>query len=562
MDGMKKQEKAAMLTKAVVLAAAFSVLPFPLSVRADALAAAESGEESGRENSGQEEDQSEPAVPRNQWTYQAEGNVWYYYGRDQERVRGRQLIHGETYFFDEEGKMLTGWVASGDKIGDSAEIYHSGGVDDSVYYCDTTGKMCRKQWMPAYAPDSPYFEVFSGPAQDADENVNWYYFDEKGHPYQNKKLTYEGNDYYFDEEGVRLSGWVYEDDRDEKVRYVKVTDETEDAWGGWVGENDYAENYYAHNPQNYIYCDPDSGAASKSCWITAKPPGKDEGEDDRSFYCGKDGHIVTQYRYGFSRDAGDWEVYEDKFHPAIVADNIKPWKVENDKIGTYAFNGAPGSDKADDGYVGFIFKADDGRYYICENNGARIDGLFLITKRSDSILTKFPNGFYDFSDNAAMVTGPRVKTSEYGNEDFYYYFSEKTDDKNYRGRGVTGVYDGKLYYQGLAVGASGTERYELVYVPEIANRDGDATGLFLVDAEGNVKTGSAQKVSQKGVLSGGKKYKDYGGYTYRVCKPERGNGKNGYDIYLIDKADEIDKDPGQRLGADDAVYVYLKEAEE
>ena len=152
---MKKQEKAAMLTKAVVLAAAFSVLPFPLSVRADALAAAESGEESGRENSGQEEEQSEPAVPRNQWTYQAEGNVWYYYGRDQERVRGRQLIHGETYFFDEEGKMLTGWVASGDKIGDSAEIYHSGGVDDSVYYCESTGKMCRKQWMSAYAPDSP-----------------------------------------------------------------------------------------------------------------------------------------------------------------------------------------------------------------------------------------------------------------------------------------------------------------------------------------------------------------------------------------------------------------------
>ena len=102
---MKKQEKAAMLTKAVVLAAAFSVLPFPLSVRADALAAAESGEESGRENSGQEEEQSEPAVPRNQWTYQAEGNVWYYYGRDQERVRGRQLIHGETYFFDEEGNL-------------------------------------------------------------------------------------------------------------------------------------------------------------------------------------------------------------------------------------------------------------------------------------------------------------------------------------------------------------------------------------------------------------------------------------------------------------------------
>lgn len=367
---MKKQERAAVLAKALVLAAACCVVSFPFSARAD-VEAAEAGEDTEQENSSQEEAPAEePAVPRNEWVYQTEGNVWYYYGRDQEPVQGRQLIHGETYFFDQEGKMLTGWVAGGDKIGDSAESYHAGGVDDSVYYCDTTGKMSRKQWMPAYAPDSPYFQGFSGPTEDADEHVNWYYFDEKGHPYQNKKLTYEGKDYYFDEEGVRLSGWVYEDRRDEKVRYVEVTDETEDAWGGWVGENGYAENYYAHNPQNYIYCDPDSGAASKSCWITAKPPEKDEGEDDRSFYCGKDGHIVTQYRYGFSRDTDDWEVYQDKLNSAVVADNIKPWKVENDKIGTYAFNGAPGSDKADDGYVGLIFKAEDGRYYICDSNFA------------------------------------------------------------------------------------------------------------------------------------------------------------------------------------------------
>lgn len=171
---MKKQEKAAMLAKAVALAAACCVLPFPLSARADAetAAKAEAGEDTGREETLAEE----PAVPRNEWVYQAEGNVWYYYGRDQEPVQGRQSIHGETYFFDQEGKMLTGWVASGDKIGDSAEIYHSGGVDESVYYCDTTGKMCRKQWMPAYAPDSPYFQVFSGPTEDGNENVNWYYY--------------------------------------------------------------------------------------------------------------------------------------------------------------------------------------------------------------------------------------------------------------------------------------------------------------------------------------------------------------------------------------------------
>ena len=213
--------------------------------------------------------------------------------------------------------------------------------------------------------------------------------------------------------------------------------------------------------------------------------------------------------------------------------------------------------------MGFVFKAEDGRYYFCENNGARIDGLFLLMKDQNSVLRRFPNGFYDFSDTAAMVTGPRIKNNGEGKENFYYYFSEKSDDRNFLGRGVTGVYDGKLYYQGLAVGSASTERYELVYIPEIANRDTDATGLFLVDAEGNVKTGSAQRVNSKGIVTGGKKYKDYGDCIYRVCKPQHGNEKNGYDIFQIDKSsEEIEGEQGVRLGADDAAYIYLKEVEE
>ena len=70
-------------------------------------------------------------------------------------------------------------------------------------------------------------------------------------------------------------------DSDGAKKYVEVTDETEEAQGGDFG-NGYEEGEYAHNPQYYLYCDPDSGKVSKSCWINAKPPGKDESEDDRS----------------------------------------------------------------------------------------------------------------------------------------------------------------------------------------------------------------------------------------------------------------------------------------
>lgn len=507
----------------------------------------------------------------NDWEYRAEGNIWYYHGRDGRTVTGRQSIDGDTYFFDADGKMLTGWVDSGDHTGDGASRCSSGGMDDSVYFCDTTGRMAHSQWMPAYAPDSPYWDGFSGPTEEIDdEGVNWYYFDARGHAYRDEKVEYQGDEYVFDEDGKRLTGWVYEDRRSGEKKYVEVTDETADAQSGDIhNDGTYAENDYAHNPQNYLFCDYGSGKVVKGAWITAKPPGKDEDEDDRSFYCGKNGYIVTQYRYGFWRDAGDWDAHSEAINSAIAADKIWPRKIENKNIGTYAYNGTWASDEGADGYEGFIFKADDGRYYLCENNGARLDGLFLICKKDESTKNSFPNGFYDFSDHAALVTGPRTKTSEDGNETFFYYFSEKTNDTDYKGRGVTGVYGGKLYYQGLAVGSDSTERYQLIYIPEIANRSSDATGLFLVDAEGNVKTGSASRINKRGIETGGKKYSDYGSIAYRVCKPERGGGKYGYDIYRIDKDDDDDDDvnndynrQGVRLGADDAVCMYMKEAEE
>lgn len=512
----------------------------------------------------------------NEWEYQAEENAWYYHGRDGGLLYGRQKINGQTYFFDDTGKMLTGWISSGESIGDDAEPCRSG-VDDSVYYCDTTGIMYQNQWLCSYAPDSPYYDpFFSGPSEENDEDVNWYCFDAKGNAYRNKRLTWEGEEYLFDEDGVRLTGWVYEDPRSGSVEYVPVTDETSDAWSGDLNNNgSYAENDYAHNPQNYMFCDWGSGKLVKNCWITANPPGKDDDEDDRSYYCSSNGHIVAQYRYGFWRSSDDWSHDPEELNRAIVADKVYPRKVEDKNIGTYAFNGAPGSDEYDSGFEGFIFKADNDRYYICENNGAQLDGLMLVRKKDESTLRRFPNGFYDFSDHGAMAYGPRTRTNEDSGEIFYYYFADKTSGDDYRGRGVTGVYDGKLYYQGLAVASETTERYGLIYIPEIANRSTDATGMFLIDAEGNVKTGSSSRINQKGQETGGKKYTDYGGFVYRVCKPERGDGKDGYLIFLIDKEEEkvkTDKgdafyDPnydtsGQLLGADDAEYLYLKEAEE
>lgn len=490
------------------------------------------------------------------WDYRAEENTWYYYGKKGERLTGRQEIDGSTYFFDETGKMLTGWVTCGEGRDEEAEAYE-GPMDEDVYYCETTGVMAAGRWVQTLAPDAE---------EEGETEGSWYYFDSKGRPYRNAKVTYEGKEYIFDQEGKRLTGWVYEQSQKngvDSLQYIGVDEETEEAQSGDLnGDGSYAERMFAHNPQYYLYCDASSGEVVKEAWVDAIPPGKGEGEDARSFYLDKNGHLVTQYRYGFTREESDWNHYPEELNRAVVADRIWPRKIENEQIGTYRYKGAPGTGTEDDGFEGFIMEAADGRYYLCENNGARLDGLFLIRKKEESSLRKFPNGIYDFADKAAMVFGEETKQNPESGQTYYYYFAEDSKGDKVKGKGVTGVYGGKLYYQGLAVGANGEDPYELVYVPEIADRNPQATGLFLVDREGNVKKGTKQRQNSKGIVTGGTKYKMENGYTYRVCLPANGKGEYGYEIDRIDRDLDIDHDPGVRLGADDASYLYLKEVEE
>lgn len=502
-------------------------------------------------------------APENSWDFQAATNTWRYYGKDRKPVTGRQLIDGNTYFFDQDGIMMTGWVRGGDGQGDPAEVYDSGAIDDEVHYCTSTGAMAAGIWVQSYGPDEGAQEEAG---RDPEAEANWYYFDAKGRAYRNRRVSFEGSEYIFDEDGVRLTGWVYE--RSEKngwdgKAYVPVDEDTSEAQSGDLnGDGSYSERLFSHNPQYYLYCEEGSGRLVKDSWVDALPPGKGPEEDTRSFYMDGGGHLVTQYRYGFTRDESDWGHYPEALNSTIVADRVWPRKIEDEQIGTYSFNGAPGNGKADEGFEGFIMKAADGRYYLCENNGARLDGLFLIRKKEESSLRKFPNGIYDFSDNAAMVVGRETKRNPESDEVFHYYFAEGSQGDKVKGQGVTGVYGGKLYYQGMAVGAEGDEPYELVYLPQIADRSPEATGLFLVDREGNVKKGTRQKQNKKGVMTGGTKYRMDDGYTYRVCSPSHGREEFGYEIYRIDRDLDIDHDPGVRLGAEDAAYIYLKEAEE
>lgn len=63
---------------------------------------------------------------------------WYYFKSNGKRAEGEKITYkGKTYYFDSDGKMLTGWVTTGDSA--SAVNEANGYEKDHTFYCDETG---------------------------------------------------------------------------------------------------------------------------------------------------------------------------------------------------------------------------------------------------------------------------------------------------------------------------------------------------------------------------------------------------------------------------------------
>ncbi len=73
------------------------------------------------------------------WEYNDVKNQWRYRDGEEGHVTGKRELDGETYFFDGDGVMLTGWVRC--PKGEIPEPYSDAMDGEDIYYCgDDTGK--------------------------------------------------------------------------------------------------------------------------------------------------------------------------------------------------------------------------------------------------------------------------------------------------------------------------------------------------------------------------------------------------------------------------------------
>lgn len=99
-------------------------------------------------------------------------NCWYFFDMYGYMARGIAELNGQTYYFNENGVMKTGWIKELDGDGDAIWMY-----------ADQSGYLFKEGWKKI--------------------NNIWYYFSDYGMV----KNSWVGNDYYVDENGYMVKGW-------------------------------------------------------------------------------------------------------------------------------------------------------------------------------------------------------------------------------------------------------------------------------------------------------------------------------------------------------------------
>ena len=370
-------------------------------------------------------------------------HYWYYFQANGKALTNGdntnialKTINGKKYAFDEEGKMLYGWVAEdnaeridntdgdGFKEGD----YYFGGEDDGAM---TVGWLQMDITYDEATNDYEIAPVFN---EDEDQ-TRWFYFQSNGKKVKakdgdvQKSKTINGKKYEFDQNGAMTAEWSLDVEKASKdgVR---------------------------------------SGNSSSSTNSVAAKYAKDW----RYFSSVEDGARVSK---------GWFKV--------VAAEYLNYNKYNDDEDAWYYADGSGNL------YAG-EFKTIKGKKYAFQNDGRMVSGLKFIQGEGTGSLTvkgdddgdhpfddedRFDesalwyeaNGYdcYYFGDgnDGAMRTNKTSVTIDGDNYNFYF---EKSGGS--KGAGVTGEKDDKYYQNGKLVKAGSDEKYQVVQYVKATDAEG------------------------------------------------------------------------------------------
>lgn len=360
-------------------------------------------------------------------------NYWYYFGSAGKAYHGSgssvsfKTIKGKKYIFDEEGKMLYGWINASGQRENGDDAWRNG-----MYYCgDENNGMQSIGWIQLEITDNEWDDANREPGNSSeniynDESQNrWFYFKGNG-----KKMA--------DEDGKTINGKKYSFDKDGRMNVE---------WVNWdatpqiatVSSPNYARGFR-------YYGSPEDGARITKGWFQVVPDSylklKDY-DDDKSnwYYADKDGKLVvlelktiSGKKYGFDKFGA---MLQGVMFLKLGADNKSIVAIQKSDTSKVPDVVLPEAEESTD----YTF---DSPYSFKQNVSSwEASGYKL----------------YCFDRDGSMQT---VKKSISLDGDLFTFLFKKSGSN--KGTGKTGIDNKKYYQSGMLMAATKEEKYAVIKI--------------------------------------------------------------------------------------------------
>ena len=490
------------------------------------------------------EDAGEDDEPDHYWYYfQANGKALT--NGDNDKV-SLKTVNGKKYAFDDEGKMLFGWVDENsaervdntDGDGFKEGIYYFGGEDDGAM---TVGWLQLDITYDEATNDD--YKYTAAAFNDDEDQTRWFYFKSNGKKIyaedgdRTKDKTINGRKYAFDQYGAMVAEWSIDED---------------DLGNGGIASFS-------------------SAIASTSEVVTGKAADSKYTQAWKYFNSVEDGSRVSK---------GWFKV--------VSAEYINEEKYNDDEDAWYYADGSGNL------YAG-EFKTIKGKKYAFRNDGRMLSGLKFILDNGNDNLTVYADddstyGFDnedDFLDNAVDFYEPNgYKCYYFGGDDDGAMRTNKTtvpfDGDNYnfyfeksggsKGAGVTGEKDNKLYQSGMLLKADSDDKY-IVVEKVTTTENGKTTTTYtklddakdFLNAAGVVSTDELTgKASDASVAIGNgntKKAEDLSEAYSITYKEASATGNVKYEYILVNTSGKVVDGKTKSKDGNDYYYVTKKKAD-
>ncbi|WP_143321878.1 cell wall-binding protein [Clostridium sp. HBUAS56010] len=393
-------------------------------------------------------------------------NHWYYFGANGKAYKSSssnttasfKTINGKKYIFDDEGKMLFGWIGKDGerKTGDDAWQ-----KDNGEYYCgDENDGAQASGWVQIEIEDDGYNSDSTGHSSknvyDDENQTRWFYFKSNGKKMAGEKgKTINGKKYGFDEHGRMNAEWViYDADPTTDTTDVKRATLADASVLG-ISTASQGDAEYSHNWR--YYGSPEDGARVTKGWFKVVPDEnlqlkKYNDDEDFWYYSDKDGKLVASELKTIN---GKKYAFDEYGRMKSGLKFIRFEVSESGRVSSTKISAILDDDSIDD------TKFDTEENFLNSANDLNEAGYYAYY-------------FGDGNDGSMKTNKQNVSID---GESFRFMFNKSG---SFKGSGKTGESDDKYYLSGMLLKADKDDKYSVI---KINKKDADAVTYELLDTD-------------------------------------------------------------------------------